>query len=140
MRTERVTIKQGNQKNLDFQKLGAAGLRAFFNIMKAWSVKENDAIIILGGVPRSTYYKWKQDTEKADLSRDTLERISYILGIYKALQVLLPQQEAADSWVNKANTAHPFNGKTALTQMLSGNVVDLYSVRQYLDAERGGWA
>ena len=33
-----------------------------------------------------------------------------------------------------------FWGKSALNRMLSGQVSDLYVVRQYLDVQRGGWA
>ena len=73
------------------------------------------------------------------LPKDTLERISYILGIFKALQILLPDEKAADAWVKRPNTAVLFAGKSALDRMLSGHVADLYVVRQYLDAQRGGW-
>jgi hypothetical protein len=58
-------------------------------------------------------------------------------GIYKSLQILLPEPGAADAWVRKPNTAAPFGGRSALDRMLSGQVADLYVVRQYLDAERG---
>ena len=67
-----------------------------------------------------------------------LERISYVLGIYKALQILLPETERADAWVTTPNAAPLFGGDSALTRMLGGNVGDLYAVRQYLDAQRGG--
>ena len=77
---------------------------------------------------------------QVELPRDTLERLSYILGIYKALQILLPDEQAADRWIRKPNVAPVFAGRSALEQMLSGQVADLYRVRQYLDAERGGWA
>jgi hypothetical protein len=66
-----------------------------------------------------------------------LERLSYILGIYKALQILLPDEAAADAWIRQPNDAAPFGGRTALERMLSGHVADLYEVRRYLDAERG---
>ena len=66
-----------------------------------------------------------------------LERISYILGIYKALQLLLPDTRAADEWIRRPNEAAVFGGRSALDRMLSGNVADLYIVRQYLDAQRG---
>ena len=69
-----------------------------------------------------------------------LERVSYILGIYKALNILLPNEQAADAWVRCPNTAPLFGGKSALDRMLLGKVSDLYVVRQYLDAQRGGWA
>jgi len=60
-----------------------------------------------------------------------------LLGIYKALQLLLPDTHAADEWIHKPNTAPPFGGRSALERMLTGNVADLYVVRQYLDAQRG---
>jgi hypothetical protein len=71
------------------------------------------------------------------LPRDTLERLSYLLGIYKALQLLLPEAQAADEWIRRPNEAPLFGGRSALERMLSGNVADLYLVRQYLDAQRG---
>ena len=67
------------------------------------------------------------------------ERISYLLGIYKALQMLFPEPAQADAWVKKPNQAPLFGGRSALERMLGGQVADLYVVRQYLDAQRG-WA
>jgi hypothetical protein len=72
------------------------------------------------------------------LPKDTLERLSYIFGIYAALQVLLPRPDAADAWIRKPNAAPLFGGRSALDRMLSGQVGDLFLVRQYLDAQRGG--
>lgn len=120
--------------------MSAAGLRAFFNIAQDWGLSEQEQLVLLGQPSRSTYYKWKSAPETADLKRDTLERLSYILGIYKALQILLPDLAAADAWVKKPNTAPLFGGKSALDRMLGGNIGDLLAVRQYLDARRGGWA
>ncbi len=94
---------------------------------------------LLGVTARSTFFKWKKDPNTA-LPKDTLERISYILGIYKALQILLPDEKAADDWVKRPNEAPLFSGRSALDRMLSGQVADLFVVRQYLDAQRGGWA
>ena len=96
-------------------------------------------MILLGVAARSTFFKWKKDP-KVVLPRDTLERISYIVGVYKALQILLPDEKAADEWVRRPNAAPLFSGRSALDRMLSGQVADLFLVRQYLDAERGGWA
>jgi hypothetical protein len=94
---------------------------------------------LLGASARSTFFKWKKDQD-GHLSLDTLERISYLLGIFKALHILLPHEDAADAWVKKPNAAPLFAGKSALDRMLSGRVSDLYVVRQYLDSQRGGWA
>lgn len=120
--------------------LSAAGLRAFFNIARDWGLNTDAQMVLLGTPGRSTFFKWKSAPESADLKRDTLERLSYILGIYKALQVLLPAAASADAWVKQPNTAPLFGGKSALDRMLGGNVADLLAVRQYLDAQRGGWA
>src|SRR5574340_1336105 len=120
--------------------ISAAGLRAFFNIARDWGLNTDEQMILLGAPGRSTFFKWKSAPESADLKRDTLERLSYLLGIYKALQILLPSPDAADAWVKKPNSAPLFGGKSALDRMLGGNVADLVAVRQYLDARRGGWA
>lgn len=124
----------------DRKAMAAAGLRAFFNIARDWGLSDGEQMTLLGGPGRSTYYKWKAAPERAELRHDTLERLSYLLGIYKALQVLLPDAAAADAWVKKPNAAPLFGGRSALARMLGGNVGDLLAVRQYLDAQRGGWA
>ncbi len=84
--------------------LSAAGLRTFFNIARDWALSTDEQMVLLGAPGRSTFFKWKSAPESADLKRDTLERLSYLLGIYKALQILLPSTSAADAWVKKPNT------------------------------------
>jgi hypothetical protein len=116
-----------------------AGLRAFFRIAQLWGLSAEEQRTLLGDPPRSTYYKWKKG-DAGSVSRDVLERISYVLGIFKALEILLPRPESADGWIRRPNDAPPFGGRSALDRMLSGNVGDLYAVRQYLDAARSGWA
>ena len=120
------------------KRLSGPALRAFFRIAGLWNLSVREQMTLLGLTARSTFFKWKKDPNTA-LPKDTLERISYLLGIYKALQILLPDEQAADDWVRRPNTASPFGGGSALDRMLSGQVSDLYVVRQYLDAQRGGW-
>jgi len=120
----------------DPDELGAAALTAFFNITSAWHLGAEEERVLLGAPPRSTFFKWKSD-RAARLSSDTLERISYVMGIYKALHILLPTNEMADAWVKRPNTAQGFGGKSALDKMLAGRVIDLADVRRYLDAQRG---
>jgi hypothetical protein len=118
-------------------ELAGPALRTFFSIADAWGLTNDEAMTLLGEPSRTTFFEWKRAGE-GRLSRDTLERISYVLGIYKALQILLPDPAAADGWVRKPNAAPMFAGKPALARMLSGNVADLYVVRRYLDGLRGG--
>jgi hypothetical protein len=118
---------------------GAAGLRAFQRIAAQWGLTVDEQLVLLGGPARSTYYHWRAESEPA-LPHDTLERLSYVLGIYKALQILLPDAQRADEWVRLANDAQPFGGRSALERMLGGQVSDLWVVRQYVDAQLGGWS
>ncbi len=120
------------------QQMSAAGLRAFGRIAEAWGLSVDEQIRLLGEPARSTFFAWRKAPEAAKLSRDTLERLSNLLGIYKSLQILLPDAAAADGWVRQPNTAPLFGGRSALDRMLAGNVVDLHAVRRYLDAVRGG--
>ena len=123
------------------QQMAAAGLRAFMRIADAWQLSVDEQIRLLGAPARSTFFGWRKHPDKAGLSRDTLERLSNLLGIYKSLQILLPDSAAADAWVRKPNHAPLFGGRSALQQMLGGNVSDLNLVRRYLDGARGaGWA
>jgi hypothetical protein len=120
------------------ERMSAAGLRAFARIAQAWGLSVDEQLVLLGQPPRSTFFAWRKHPEKASLSRDTLERLSDLLGIYKALQILLPDEAAADGWVRRANAASPFGGRSALERMLAGNVSDIHFVRRYLDGVRGG--
>ena len=119
-------------------RLAAAGLRTFERIAQAWGLSVDEQLCLLGAPPRSTYFAWRKHPDKASLPRDTLERLSNLLGIYKSLQILLPDAAAADAWVRKPNSAPPFGGRSALARMLAGNVSDLNLVRRYLDGVRGG--
>jgi hypothetical protein len=118
--------------------MSAAGLRAFGRIAEAWGLTVDEQIRLLGQPARSTFFAWRKQPDKAALPRDTLERLSHLLGIYKSLQVLLPDPAAADAWVRRPNAAPPFGGRSALARMLAGNVSDLHIVRSYLDGVRGG--
>ncbi len=120
------------------QQMAAAGLKAFAGIAQAWGLTVDEQLALLGQPPRSTYFSWRKHPDKAALPRDTLERLSNILGIYKSLQILLPDASAADAWVRQPNLATPFAGRSALHRMLAGNVSDLNLVRRYLDGVRGG--
>lgn len=116
--------------------LGGPALRTFFNLAKAWELSEREQMKLLGLNSRSTFHAWKAG-RVSKVSRDTLERISYLLGIFKAINILLPDTKRADEWMRLPNKAPLFGGRSALDRMITGNIGDLYVVRQYLDAQRG---
>jgi len=131
-----VRLSDG-QAQEDSKRMTMVALQAFFNLSARWGLSVSEERILLGSPPESTFYKWKSDKCASRLSRDVFERISYILGIYKALNSLLPSVRAADEWVRKQNTSPLFHGQSALDRMLAGSLVDLSDVRRYLDAQRG---
>jgi len=125
--------------DIDSAAAAQAALRTFWRIAEAWQLDVTEQTTLLG-VGRTTLYQWKQGKVGSGLDRHVLERLSYLFGIYAALQILLPAAQHADAWVRKPNAAPLFGGKSALARMLGGQVADLYVVRHYLDAQRGGKA
>ncbi len=117
--------------------LGRVAAKLFLAIADEWGLTQAQRAI-LAGVGRTTLHNWKHRLEADEpllLPADTLERLSYIAGIYKALQILLPTREQWAQWIKKPN--RDFGGQSALEHMLGGRVVDLADVRRYLDAQRG---
>ncbi len=129
-----IVVRSPTEVGSHPERFSAAALRGFFRIADLWTLTNDEQRALLA-LPASTVYKYRSDPSRVRLNRDTLERISYVLGIFKALAILLPRSEAADAWVRRPNAA--FGGRTALERMTAGNVADLYDVRRYLDAERG---
>ncbi|MCG7639702.1 MbcA/ParS/Xre antitoxin family protein [Alteromonas sp. CNT1-28] len=116
------------------EKSAQVAISTFFNIMNAWQVKVEDQVVLLGKPSKSEFYNWKNG-HVSSLPNDTLERISYILGIYKALRTLFPTLEQASAWPLKPNK--DFSNRSALEVMLEGGVTHLSDVRRYLDAQQG---
>lgn len=114
-------------------------LRTVFNIFDSWGLTDGQGRTLLG-VPRSTYDRWKRDPARARLTPDLVERLSYILGIRKALEILEPGEEKGrveSGWLGRPNDEPMFGGRPPLERMLSGHMGDLYEVRRYLDGQRG---
>ena len=111
-----------------------AVMEAFQGLAELWQLSTEDQLQLLGSPGRSTFFKWKK--EGGSIPRDTVERVSHLLAIHKALEILLPDTRAADGWVRRPNQA--FKGQSALDVMRGGQVMDIYRVRQYVDAQRGG--
>ncbi|MBV9719203.1 MAG: DUF2384 domain-containing protein [Candidatus Eremiobacteraeota bacterium] len=118
------------------RRLGPSALKAFFNIAKAWDLRDEDAMRLLGGVPSSTYYAMKKSPRRT-VDADTMLRISYFIGIFKALNIL-HSKALADRWVTLANRNPIFRGATPLDYMVRGGIPAIQLVRRLLDARRGG--
>lgn len=110
--------------------------KSLSNLKNKFAFTEQECMNLMGGMARSTYYKGIKYF-KGSLNRDQKERVSYLLGIYKALRILFSDGQQAMSWINRKNDLHPFNGITPKEYMMEGSLVRLAEVRRLLDFWRG---
>lgn len=117
------------------ERLSASAIEAFF-IMDCWHVRDEDAKQLLGGITNGPYYELKKDRKRV-LDADKLMRISYLVGIFKALN-RLHAKKLADEWVSLPNKNRIFGGMSPLAYMIKGGTAAMQTVRRLLDARRGG--
>lgn len=112
-------------------------MQGFFAMTSRWKVDNDIARVLLGSPSERTFFEWKRG-KVAKLSYDTLRRIGYVAGIWKALQIVYADPSQADGWIKTPNRA--FGGQTPLQRMAAGDVTDLAAVRDYVDAARAPWS
>jgi len=117
-------------------RLSPAALKGFFKLMQVWKLKDEDARELLGGLSSSAYYEWKKNPARV-LEVDRITRISYLIGIFKALHILYGE-DLADTWITLPNRNSIFQGRTPLEYMKGGGLLAMQTVRKLLDARRGG--
>ncbi len=118
------------------ERLSAAAVKGFLNIMDRWAIKDPDARQLLGGISTGSYYGWKKQPKRV-LDQDALTRISLLVGIFKALNILY-SEALADAWITLPNRNPMFRGQTPLAYMIQRGQPGMVHVRQLLDARRGG--
>jgi hypothetical protein len=118
------------------ERLSEPALKAFFRIMAHWKVRDEDARVLLGGVSNGPFYEMKRNPDRV-LEADRLARISYLVGIFKALNIL-HSEALADEWVHLPNQNPVFGGEPPLAYMRRGGLPALQTVRRLLDARRAG--
>ena len=118
------------------ERLSPPALKAFFNIMARWKVRDEDARSLLGGVTNGPFYDMKRNPDRV-LEVDSLTRVSYLIGVFKALHIL-HGRGIADEWVHLANRHPVFGGRAPLAFMIQGGLPAMQTVRRLLDARRAG--
>ena len=118
------------------ERLSRSAIKAFLNIMEKWGVRDEDARALLGGMSNGPFYEMKKNPNRT-LDADTLTRLSYLVGIFKALNILY-SEALADAWIQRPNANRIFGGQTPLAYMIKGGLPAMQVVRRLLDARRGG--
>lgn len=117
-------------------RLSGDAVRVFFNIMDRWKIRDEDARLLLGGMSNGAFYGLKKSPGRV-LDEDRLRRISYLVGIFKALNILYGE-ELADRWMSLPNSNRIFGGQTPIEYLRKGGLPAFAVVRRLLDARRGG--
>ncbi|MBA2352436.1 MAG: antitoxin Xre/MbcA/ParS toxin-binding domain-containing protein [Burkholderiales bacterium] len=133
--SQRLQSNAGTAPRYSEELKAEAGLTAFFSIAEEIGLDTAQQRNLLGEPGRTLFFEWKK-TRQGKLSRDTVERLSYLIGIYKALGILFSRERVAE-WLKNPNHDPLFGGKSPLDYMLAGGLVALADVRRYLDWARG---
>lgn len=123
-------------KKSERERLSSSALKAFFSMATRWGIRDEDARALLGGVSNGVYYQWKKRPEGRVLDADQLLRLSYLIGIYKALNILYGEP-LADEWLRLPNQNRIFAGETPLAYLIAGGIPAFDTLRRLLDARRG---
>jgi hypothetical protein len=117
-------------------RLSPAAIKGVIRIASHWNLRDDDTRALLGGISSGSFYALKNRPTKT-LDEDQLTRISLLLGIYKALNILY-SRKLADAWMTLPNTNPMFGGDTPVHYLKQGGIPAFLRVRQLLDARRGG--
>ena len=119
------------------RRLSPAAIEGFLRLMDLWKIKDADARQLLGGLSTGSFHAFKKQERQRVLAHDTLTRVSLLIGIFKALNILY-SEPLADAWLTLPNRNPVFRGATPLAYMLQQGLPGMLEVRRLLDGRRGG--
>lgn len=103
-----------------------------------WHLEDEEQLALLGldGKSRHVLSQYRSGECVLPNNPDTLDRVTYLLGIHGGLRLLFPEGEAIRfGWVRMRNRA--LDGRTALDVMLREGLVGVARVARLVDAQRG---
>jgi len=104
-----------------------------------WNLTSEEAAALCG-IATQTYHDIQQSVERdlpIVMTADTIERLSLLLGIWKGLQYLVPndRQNLAFAWFNKTNSSALLQNTSIKNYLLQNNTIaSFYVVRDYLNS------
>lgn len=117
-------------------RLSPAAITAFLKIIDLWKLKNEQAMALLGGISNGKFHELKRHRKTA-LSQDELTRVSYLVGIFKSLNILF-SAKLANQWVCLPNTNPMYKGAAPIEVMVRSGMPALMETRRLLDTRRGG--
>ncbi len=117
-------------------RLSPAAVKGLIRVAARWRLRDEDTRALLGGISSGSFYAMKSGSTKT-LDEDQMTRVSLVIGIYKALNILYSPR-LADAWATLPNSNPMFGGESPLHYIKRGGIPAFLRVRQLLDARRGG--
>jgi hypothetical protein len=117
------------------ERLSADAARAFLNIVACWQLSDEDACQLLD-VSNATLDALKIG-EGGPLDEEHFKRISFLVGIFKALNIIF-LEPIADRWMRLPNTSSPFVGSPPLDYLIRDGLPAFAAVRRLLEARVAG--
>lgn len=125
-----------NPSLLNDGDLSRVAVKLLLGIAEEWDLTEEQCCILAGIDAPATLQDWRQELGTSEpvinLPPATLKRLSYLVGIYKGLQVLFADPELRKSWIRKPH--RDFGGTSVLDRMLAGKADDLVEVHRYVNS------
>lgn len=115
----------------DWEELIAPALRTYFRLTEEWGLSDQEQSSLLGEPEDANMVLWRQGAVE-DVGSEALERISLLLGIYRALHTIFNDQNQANSWPMRNHLSGDWAGTTALAHMLSDGIPGLRRVHAHL--------
>jgi len=103
--------------------------------LDAWGFSNGEMALVLGLSPAQVQRYRATGLAAESVTDDLTVRVSLILGIERALEILLAEETDIRDWVNHPSSAPIFRGSTPKSVILDGRLDDLRGIRTYLD----GW-
>ena len=116
-----------NRRPLYEQHVSGPALAAFLRVSAAWGLDEPQERMLLGQPSPETLKSWKANRTGA-LSLDQVERISYVLRIFRLLQ----EHNGATAWLLAPRTEPIFGGRRPIDVMCLEDIRGLRQVAQFL--------
>lgn len=120
----------------DPENVTQVALKAFARVAEAWGLSLREAAA-LADMSESTWKRARKPGFAGDLTKDQLLRLSALIGVYKALDLYF-SHDLARAWPTRPNGGPIFNGARPVDAAIDGGLPRILTIRNYLDALRGG--
>lgn len=112
--------------------MSEAGIKFFISFASKLGLTENEQQKLLGASKKEIIITWKNNPDL--IPHQTITRLSYLIGIYKDLNILFKADTVLE-WLRNENSNQLFNGLSPLQYMMEDGLENMSNVRLYLSKE-----